>query len=52
MQFDPEEPGQFCTPANGTQSGVTLAVGPYPVAWRVETVDTDEHRGFGYVRSD
>ena len=52
MQFDPGEPEQFCTPLNGLQNGTTLCVGGYPVAWRVETVDNDDYRGFGYVRSD
>jgi len=50
QRFDPGEPEQFCTPLDGLQNGVTLRVAPYPVAWRIETVDDDQHRGFGYVR--
>ena len=52
VQFGPGEPERFCTPLNGLQNGTTLCVGGYPVAWRVETVDDDDYRGFGYVRSD
>ena len=29
----------------------SLSVAPYPVAWRVETVDDVKYRGFEYVRS-
>lgn len=49
-QVDPGNPEQFCTPLNGLNDGTTLCVGAYPVAWRVEIVDEDEHRGFEYVR--
>ena len=27
-----------------------IIVAPYPVAWRVELVDDDRHRGFEYIR--
>jgi hypothetical protein len=27
-----------------------LSVAAYPVAWRVEVVDDDKHRGFEYIR--
>ena len=29
-----------------------LVVSAYPVAWRIEVVDEDIHRGFEYVRSE
>ena len=28
-----------------------VGVSPYPVAWRVEVVDDEKHRGFEYIRS-
>ena len=36
---------------NGISPGTALRVAAYPVAWRVETVDDEDHRGFEYVRS-
>ena len=45
-------PEQFCTPLKGIQPGSRLRVAAYPVAWRIGIVDDDDHRGFGYVRSD
>ena len=30
----------------------SLSVAAYPVAWRVEVVNDDKHRGFEYVRSE
>ena len=50
MEVEPGIPEQFCTSAEKL-GDAPLAVAPYPVAWRVEVVDTDKHRGFGYVRS-
>ena len=29
-----------------------LAVATYPVAWRVEVVNDDVHRGYEYIRSE
>ena len=47
MQFEPGKPGQFCTSkAMGDFGDLPLSVSPYPVAWRVEVVDDDDHRGF------
>ena len=50
-QVDPGKPEQFCSPLNGVQDGTTLRVTPYPIAWRIEIVEEDNHRGFEYVRS-
>ena len=36
----------------GLTDGCTLSVSAYPVAWRMEVVDDDVHRGFEYVRSE
>ena len=36
----------------GLQDGCVLSVVAYPVAWRVEVVNDDKHRGFEYVRSE
>jgi len=36
----------------GLVNGSQLSVSAYPVAWRVEVVDEDIHRGFEYVRSE
>jgi hypothetical protein len=30
----------------------TLSVAAYPVAWRIEVVNDEEHRGFEYIRSE
>ena len=32
----------------GKKSGISVAA--FPVAWRVEIVNDDKHRGFEYVR--
>jgi len=29
-----------------------LSVAAFPVAWRVEIVDDDRHRGFEFIRSE
>jgi len=50
QRFEPGKPDQFCTPLKGFQDMTTLRVGAYPVAWRVEIVNDDNHRGFEYVR--
>ena len=34
----------------GNLDDAPVSVAPYPVAWRVEVVDDDNHRGFEYVR--
>ena len=34
----------------GVENDRPLSVSPYPVAWRVEVVNDDIHRGFEYVR--
>jgi len=34
----------------GLGNGTALSVAAYPVAWRVEVVNDDKHRGFEYVR--
>ena len=36
----------------GLENGRLLSVSAYPVAWRIEIVDDDIHRGFEYVRSE
>ena len=36
----------------GLENGSPLSVSAYPVAWRVEVVNDDIHRGFEYVRSE
>ena len=36
----------------GLENGSPLSVSGYPVAWRVEVVNDDIHRGFEYVRSE
>jgi len=35
----------------GVNDGTQLYVAAYPIAWRIEVVDDDEHRGFEYIRS-
>jgi len=35
----------------GLEKGALLHVSAYSVAWRIEIVNDDIHRGFGYVRS-
>ena len=35
----------------GLQDSCVLSVAAYPVAWRIEVVNDDIHRGFEYVRS-
>jgi len=44
------KPEQFCTPMVGLKNYSALSVAAYPVAWRVEVVNDDAHRGFEYVR--
>ena len=34
----------------GVENSRPLSVSPYPVAWRIEVVNDDIHRGFEYVR--
>ena len=34
----------------GMENRCPLSVAAYPVAWRVEVVNEDPHRGFEYVR--
>ena len=34
----------------GLNDGIPLYVAAYPVAWRIEVADDDEHRGFEYIR--
>ena len=34
----------------GFENGSALSVSAYPVAWRIEVVNDDIHRGFEYVR--
>ena len=36
----------------GLQNECVLSVVAYPVAWRVEVVNDEIHRGFEYVRSE
>ena len=35
----------------GFENGSPLSVSAYPVAWWIEVVNDDIHRGFEYVRS-
>ena len=44
-------PEHFCTPMKGIDNGTSLYVTIYPVAWRIEVVNDELHRGSGYVRS-
>ena len=46
------KPEQFCAPIVGLENGSLLSVAAFPVAWRVEVVNDDIHRGFEYVRSE
>ena len=50
VDVEPGKPEQFCTSAEKL-GDAPLVVAPYPVAWRIEVVDNDKHRGFEYVRS-
>ncbi|KAF9648163.1 hypothetical protein BDM02DRAFT_3115784 [Thelephora ganbajun] len=53
QRAEPGEPEQFCTlmdQIKDVKDGSPLSVAAYPVAWRVEIVDDDKHRGFEYVR--
>jgi len=50
QRVEPGKPKQFCTPMEGLSNGTPLYVAEYPVAWRVEVVNDDKHRGFEYVR--
>ena len=36
----------------GLGDGSLLRVAAYPVAWRIEVVNDDDHRGFEYIRSE
>jgi len=36
----------------GMGDGCILSVAAYPVAWRIEVVNDDAHRGFEYVRCE
>jgi len=49
QRVEPDKPDQYCAPLEGIQGGTPLFVGTYPVAWRIEVVDDDKHRGFDYV---
>ncbi|KAF9648162.1 hypothetical protein BDM02DRAFT_3115768, partial [Thelephora ganbajun] len=49
---EPGEPEQFCTLLDQIKGGSPLSVAIYPVAWRVEIVDDEKHRGFEYIRSE
>jgi len=50
VKVEPGEPDQFCTLPTEGLTDYSLTVTPYPVAWRVELVNDDKHRGFEYVR--
>ena len=51
-QVEPGKPEQFFAPREGLDNGAPLIVTGYPVAWRVEVVDDEIHRGYEYVRSE
>jgi len=34
----------------GLDQSAPIFVAPYPIAWRVEVVEDDKHRGFEYIR--
>ena len=36
----------------GLDNGSPLSVSAYPVAWRIEIVNDNIHRGFEYIRSE
>ena len=56
MQIELGKPEQFCTPmvevGNDSNAECRLCVAAYPVAWRVEVVNDDIHRGYEYIRSE
>jgi len=51
-QIEPGKPEEFCTPMEeGLGEGAQLFVAAYLVAWRVEIVNDEKHRGYEYIRS-
>ena len=48
-QVEPAKAEQFCNPMEGINNGTPLFVTAYPVAWRVEIVNDEIHRGDEYV---
>ena len=36
----------------GIAKGTPIFVDVYPVAWRIEVVSDNKHRGFEYIRSE
>jgi len=51
-RVDPGAPEQFCAPGITKRAGrgTVLCVTAYPVAWRIGSVNYDNHDGFEYVR--
>jgi len=49
-QVEQGRPEQYCSPAEGVGHGTPLYVSSYPVAWRVELMEDEIHRGYEYVR--
>ena len=43
-------PEQFCIMLTGLGDDCIVSVAPFSVAWRVETVNDERHRGCEYVR--
>ncbi|KAF9781759.1 hypothetical protein BJ322DRAFT_243044 [Thelephora terrestris] len=43
-------PDLYCTMLEGLSNRSTVAVSPYPAAWRVQIVDDETHKGFEYIR--
>ncbi|KAF9783532.1 hypothetical protein BJ322DRAFT_1110426 [Thelephora terrestris] len=47
---EPGKPERFCSPINGTNDATPIFVSDYLVAWRIEIVNEELHRGREYVR--
>jgi len=50
MQLEPGKPEQFCIMLKGLENESVVSVGPFPVAWRIETVEEERFVGCEYVR--
>lgn len=44
------KPDLYCTMLEGLSNRSTVAVSPYPAAWRVQIVDDETYKGFEYIR--
>ena len=50
VQLEPGVPEQFCIMLSGLGDEINVSVAPFSVAWRVEIVNEERHRGSEYVR--